>query len=398
MNRLNMQCKSIPIAVALMFSSSTLACYPPTGVVSAITGAGLIPFETLKASFQTSMVFPTKQLMVANINNMKNVMADSSTQISQMIIESKQQEVFNQIETRRTESDIRNTYDIELQHIKQLSAQSIIDMDGVDGGPAETYFANLCAADKVNKSMFGADALLTELNAVRKTEESLVTATKDIPVAAAARGIQQAHYTKYCSADSVENGICEVKAEIPNADILASVALTPSNDPEKAVLESSVYKTSYTYSDFELEAAKDYYSNILLLNRLPKPRVQGSSVQHDVVARYNQLLSAQQLASYSFNASMSNRTSVDDPSSKRRMSKLDLLNFSLYKAETQDYTAAQNGSDNGAKVYLLASRALGDAIRLETVAYKERIANLQAAYMALRLGRESYVDYINSKK
>lgn len=398
MNRLSKQCKKIPIAITLMVSSSSFACYPPTGVVSAITGAGLVPFETLKASFQASMVYPTKQLMVANINNMKNVMADSSTQISQMIIESKQQEVFNQIEAKRTESDIRTTYDIELEHVKQLSAESIIAMDGVEGGPAETYFANLCAADKVNKSMFGDDALIVELDAVKQTEESLVVATKDLPMAAAAREIQNKHYTRYCSSDGVDNGICEVEADIPNADILASVALNPSNDPAKAVLESSVYKTSYTYSDFELEAAKDYYNNILLLNRLPKPRVQGSSVQHDMVARYNQLISAQQLASYSFNASMSNRTSVDDPSSARRMSKLDLLNFSLYKAETQDYTAAQNGSDNGAKVYLLSSRALGDALRMEAIAYKERIANLQATYMALRLGRESYIDYVNSKK
>ena len=326
-------------------------------------------------------------------------MTNASSQLSQTIIEAKQQEVFNAIEVNRTKADLMATHQIELNHLKALSEAEIVPMDGVDGGPSEQYFAKLCAADKANKELFGNNATTISLNSAKEVETTLVKATQDVPLAKAAREIQNNHYTKYCSQSSVDENLCDVAAQIPNADILASIALKPSNEPDKAVLKHSAFKTEYTYSDFELEAANDYYDNILLVNHLPTPRLNGASVQHDVVARYKQLKAAQSLALHSFKNSIANRTALDSSdSSDKRMSQLDLLSFKLFKAQTDDITAAQIANENGANIILYNSRVTGDRLRLLQLSAKERIANLQAAYLALKLSSPEQIANINQKK
>ncbi len=381
-----------------VISTNAAACFPNTGPVTTLTGGAALQFTALKQSFQATVVMPTTQTVVAAINNMKNVMTDSSTQLSQSVIEMKQQEVFNQIEMQRTRMELLNTYEIEVAHTARLSNAEIIALDGVDGGPAEQYFGKLCAADKARKAIYGEFSRTIALNATKNSEAALVQATKDIPQTAAARAIQNKHYNSYCSANSVEEGLCDVKATIPNADILSSVATNPSNDPDKAVLTQSAFKTEYTYSDFELQAAKDYYDNILLLNHLPVPRLNGVSVQHDVVARYNQLKSAQSLSVATFQNSMAIRTAIDDGDDSKRISKLDLLRFKLFKAETEDLLTAANANDNGVSVILYNSRVMGDQLRLMQLEAKERIANLQAAYLALKLSSSEYITYMNGKK
>lgn len=391
----NKQSISLAVSSGLLMSSSAFACLPPTGPVIGITGAGTVPFDATMKVFEAGMMKVNMDIVSA-LNSVKNTMSEQSSMLSQTIIESKQSEMNNMIETNRTAMELVESHKVELAKIKSTADKQLIPMDGLEGGPSEAYFAKMCAANKVSGQVWGEASEAIIADAVQKAEVSLTNATKNTSRAAEGRKVQLKHYTTYCSQNSVDLGLCETPAKIPNADILAYVAVQPSNDPDKAVIADLGMKTKYTYSDFEAQAAKDYYENILQSTKLPQPQLYGANSSPEKVARYNQLKAAQSLANYTFSISQTNRTPVDKGA--QSVSKWDKIRYLLKKAETDDLTAALTATEKGRMVFLLNHQALGNSLRLEKQYIQERINNLSAALLAVRLSDPDKVKYINSMK
>lgn len=389
------QLKPLLLAASLGVSGGAHACFPNTGPVTTFTGAATVQIEALKASFTTIMVEPTKLQVVAAINNLKNTTSDQASQLSQAIIEAQIQETNKMIETKRTASELKMTHQMELDHIAAINEDMLIPMDGIEGGQSEAYFAKLCANDKMQKLMLGKAQKSINADTAKNVEQQLKEATTPVPASLAARRVQLAHYNNYCSEDLVEAGACEVAAKIPNADLLADVAIKPSNDPESAVIKDVAFKTEYTYSSFEQEAAADFFANIIQLNKLPTPPLTGEAADPDVIARYNQLKAAQSLANLSFLTTQSVRKPITGDGSSQ-MSKLDLLRYKLHKAQTEDYSTALTAKENGKMVYVLSQMSFGNQLRMEIRAYKERIANLKAASFTVDMSSPTKIQTINS--
>ncbi|WP_210498538.1 hypothetical protein [Vibrio crassostreae] len=392
--------KTTTILASLLVSSSTLAVTCPTmGPVTTISGGGLKEFTDLSATFQSVMVIPTQMQVIAAINNAKNTMSDQASQLTQTIIEAKQTETNKMLETDRTASQLQGTYTAELDNFKKSSEIHLIPIDGVKNGPSEAYFAKLCASNKLNKSLWDQNSQALVAQSVAKAEKDLKEATEQKNAMYAAREQQIERIKKYCSPASVQAGQCEEAAQIPNADILAAVAIQPSNDPEKAVLKDVVFKTQYTYSDFERGAAEDYYKNILQMHKLKKPQTIGGEVNDLAVAYYDQLKAAQSLAGFTFHTSMANRTAPESiEGDTAGLSKFDKVRLVLHKTETEDLQAAVMSNEKGRMVYLLNQKTFGNLLKREKSAYQERINNLTAAILSIQQNESDRVSNLISKK
>lgn len=374
---------------------SSAVCVPPTGPVIAITGAASLQFTALSEAFKTGVIETLDQAYASSIANAQNTFADQSVQLAMAILETKQTEVNKGLEVKRTMDDLKGSYKLELKKYSDDSDRSVIPLDGVAGGPSESYFAKLCANDKMNKALWGNTSRSVTLNTAKASEFIVAEVNRQNANSRSVDRINQVnHYTKYCSS---ANGLCEVASEIPNADLVYYPSVNPSNAQDKAVIESTGYKTSYTYSDFEKDAAADYFGNILRVGSLPQVDVD-SDVNSNVVAqRLKQLKAAKSLAAYSFNAFQADRTSLDDEGAES-LSKLDKLNYIIYKSKTEDFDTAQLANKKGRIIYLMNQQAFKKMLMNEISEKRERLNNLTAAYIAVKQSSPSTLNYFSDIK
>lgn len=386
------------IVSTLAFSSLTYAACPTTVTVSSLGPAAKAKFTALNKSFDTvfmtSATIDTKSAMA----NIKNAQAEQNIMLAQTILQSSQNETNSQIE------DMRMVEELNIMHMshaateKRRSKSALIPEDGLDKGATRAYFAKMCNNNKLSNFSFGLDNLKKKNEiASNNNLAGEVVSTKSIPSAFKSREAQMKHYSNYCAESDISSGLCKESATVPSADMLSFVALRPNSGGDNPILAGTDYKKEYTYSDSEKEAAKDYFNNIIAEGRLSKPTssMYEGGRNMGVISRYEQLISAQNIARFSLGEAYSSRVPLNDSD---QMSRLDGIRYLIWKSETEDADLAMNTTSKGKLSILLSQGALEMQLRKEISERRERINNLLATYVAVRQGSPDIIKLLNSKR
>jgi len=388
---------SVCLAVSLGISYPSFAgLVPSVGAVQTLLPPAIKPITDIQAEFVKYDTMVARDVRGALLN-VSSAVTNANMQATKTALQARQMESKNQIEVQRASQDLKNEYKRSLSEAKAKSENELIPLDNSPTGPSRAYFARLCAADKLNGGVFSAAA------AARVAKASTLQAAKDEklinkPSLAQAKkvGIVKEHYENYCDENDVTSGLCKVKSQIPNADLLSFVFLNPLNEDGFRTVNEHGYSTRFTYSEFEKKAAKNYIDHVVPLHLLPRQSLARDTKSGNVqkTSRQNQLVAGLSLARSGFQVAYSNRDPIINDGSVR-LSKLDVMGLSLAKARA-DFTSVQAASEKGKMVFLLAAEHQARQLEAQKLEYKKRINEILAATTSIRRSDPVELGYLET--
>ena len=278
------------------------------------------------------------------------------------------------------------------------------DHNGGDGfidssAQSFSYFQNMCRRNKMFSEAFRPEYRIGK--SLRLS--SIVNDQKEHTLSANSSGTistvkTRVNYENFCSVDDVEKGICDNnkiqkcdsengvcldgKEIVANGMVRADSFLSPNGDKEKNAIPDEMFKTDSTYSEEEEEAARAFALNVVYSNSIPAPTMgeKGSADKAKFVALYNQYIASLDLASYSFNNAVEERSVVSD--GELQLSKRDIIKYIHTNLKNPDNIAtATAGKDKAMETYIFTAQSLKNKIDYDRVEQNERIQNLLSAIL-----------------
>ena len=351
----------------------------------------------------------------------------------------------------RTLSEIEmGNLEAELEYLKTTSQQALneelygfySDSNGlnrpdnpddvsVSENPKSTpnqYFRSMCKRGKMITAISNDQRDLKRSQSVnnemtKKTNEALsITSSSQKAISKI-----ETHYSNYCSAYDIKNGLCEnddlelcesdnvesgvcvastgEEFKLENADINAVNFMTPEydvdNQEERRLAIAENFIPSYTYDEDQLKAAYDYADTVVYgsLIQAPSLNERGDSVKAQYVSRYNAYISSLNLAYNSFINAVEKRKPVTEDNAPVQMSELDVMRYTLQNLENSDNMAATFAAkEKGIDIALYSVMTLNNKIEIESKKQKERIKLLLSALIANEANSAENIEYLQNVK
>ncbi|MDK9793814.1 hypothetical protein [Vibrio sp. D431a] len=371
-------------SVLLLTPSTSYAVCSTAGSVIALTGSAMRDMDNLRKAFKSTVVKPVTLQIEVSFANIQNAITSRDMQILEAIKESSALASISKAQIDQVNSELKASFIAEMETERKMFENELIHNDGIKGGTSEQYFRTMCAESKIKKSSFGRTGYLARKDVMKSMLSENEIKTSEIKdTRTVARDAQLNHLKNYCSKKDVEEGVCDEAAPIPYADVMSFVALKPINIDSEGIDPETGYQTEYTYSDFELKAAKDYYSNILRVGALRRPSPSAQENNSVLASRYKQLESALSLANYSFSTSINNRVATDK-GVKVPMSRFDTLAYMMTKKSQELEEIGSTQTKKGHLTEMMNQIALRNFFEHEKAQYQERISNLTSALIAVK--------------
>ena len=388
------------LACSLQASVANAACVPPVGPVSSLLPPAELLITAIDTAFEAHETTVSTALKSA-FGNIQSAVSDVNMKIAQDVLQANHAIMKNNLEMQRLSSDLKMKHQAYLQQVAAKEEAALLTTSASSAGKNvnHDYFARLCSLKKTSDAAFSPQGRGKSLNMTRNTIGGYEFSAKGALLSFQQRDIVKAHYSTFCTDTDVEQQLCEEVAKIPNADLLAFVFLRPQNEEGKGVIKDISLKTEYTYSDYELSAAKAYIAHVVPLHTLKKPAL-GNETSYSAVpytARFNQLTAMNNLARYAFSNAYNNRVPVVD-SGNVRLSRLDQIRVMIARAKTTDMQSVTNSNAKGKMVFNLNQMAIENMLDQEIAALEKLNNDLLAAMLAEENNTTSAVRNLNSMR
>lgn len=285
-----------------------------------------------------------------------------------------------------------------------------VDQNGADGNinanaQSFSYYKNMCRRNK----MFSEAFTPTTRTAKNLRISSIVSDQKEytlnsISPISIASVKNEMHYNEFCSTNDISNGICtnnkirlcseprpdggqlaciDDKVVKSNALVQADFLLSPKGDKDTNSVKGELFKTDSTYTDEEEAAARAFAFNIVYSAPVTSPsRVEKtSSEKSEFAALYKQYIASLDLASYSFNNAIEERSVISD--GELKLSKRDILKYIHSNLKNPDnITTASSGKDKAMEIYLFTAQSLKNKIEYDRIEQNERIEALLSSILS----------------
>ncbi|UKA04728.1 hypothetical protein [Photobacterium damselae] len=307
--------------------------------------------------------------------NIQSAATDANLSTMKTILQTAQDETRNKYQIAATSQDLKMGMAKRISDIEAKEKASLV----VGGGSG--FYQGIIKSSQLSTVSSVGDANQAKiLNARLGKALEDITVTTGTNVGRRMADIRD-HYNKYCDVSGKNAGYCSGVAKIPNADILSFVFLNPLNDEAKRYVKQFKYITKYTYSPYEAEAAFAYIKHAVPMDNLPKISLstQANKLDSVKVARFKQLSSALNIARYNYLLAYQNRLPL-----KTGISKMDKIGMMVDYARNGGLNAARQGTDKGAKVYLLNQMNVNRYLSSQLEQYEQRNNDLLATYLSLR--------------
>lgn len=399
---MNLKRKQVPIIVAFMYAGGAFACTcPPVGSVQTLANPALtLVLQSPGKAFDAYDSTISMQLKIA-FANIQNAVVDQNMQLAQTTMEAAELITKNQTDVQRLTSELRMNHEAYLEKTGKREAAALLATGGGDVGKAvnKAYFAKLCALKKNSDAAFSATGRNASLNLTRSAVGEYEFSARGALLTFSGGNVVKSHYENFCTEADRSQGLCDEVAKIPNADLLSFVFLRPMNEAGKGVVKDIVMKTEYTYSDYEMKAAKSYIEHAVPMTHLKKPPI-GSELDTNVVnytARYKQLQSMVNMSRYVFSKAYNNRIPIVNTSTLR-LSRFDQMRVMLTKAATSDVDAVTNSNAKGKMIFVLNQMALENMLDQEISELEKLNNDLLAALLAEKNNKLDVISEINNKR
>ena len=402
MTMINFKLRQLPIAAALLFSGGAMAATcPPIGTVQTLANPALkLVLQSPGKAFDAYDSAISMQLKIA-FANIQNAVVDQNMQLAQTTMQAAELITKNQVEVQRLTSELKMNHEAYLEQTGKREAAALLTTGGGDVGKAvnKEYFAKLCALKKTSDVAFSSSGRNASLNMARTSVGEFEFSARGALLTFSGGNIVKKHYDKFCTEVDKSQGLCDEVAKIPNADLLSFVFLNPVNEAGKGVVKDIVMKTEYTYSDYEMSAAKSYIEHSVPSINIKKPPI-GSELEPNMVrytARYKQLQSMINMSRYVYTKAYNDRIPVIE-TKDLRLSRLDQMRVLLTKASTTDVDAVTNANAKGKMIFLLNQMALENMLDQEIAELEKLNNDLLATLLAEKNNTQEVVAELNNKR
>ena len=218
----------------------------------------------------------------------------------------------------------------------------------------------------------------------RRAQKLQASLTAVGSVNSVAKGNIDFHYDIFCSAEDVDNGLCEMESTAPNADISAFNFLYPTGYKDENSASGSDYATLYTYSSVESLAAFQYVKNLsgVLYIVPPTQSEMSNGDMFAYVGAYKQAQSALNLASTALLSVAQNREPING--SGLVMSSLDVINYQITNSSrAEEINRVKSSSEAGKMLELQRQMAISNQLKLLLLRQKDYARQLKAAHLAI---------------
>lgn len=399
---MNLKFKQVTIAASLLMSGGAMAVTcPPIGVVQTLANPALkLVLQSPGKAFDAYDSAISMQLKIA-FANIQNAVVDQNMQLAQTTLQAAELITKNQVEVQRLASELKMNHEAYLEQTGKREAAALLTTGGGDIGKSvnKEYFAKLCALKKTSDAAFSSSGRNASLDLARATVGEFEFSARGALLEFSGGNVVKKHYENFCTESDRLQGLCHEASKIPNADLLSFVFLNPMNEAGKGVVKDIVMKTDYTYSDFEMSAAKSYIEHSVPSINLKKPPI-GSELEPNMImytARYKQLQSMISMSRYVYAKAYNDRVPVVE-TKDLRLSRLDQIRVLLTKASTTDIAAVTNANSKGKIIFVLNQMALENMLDQEIAELEKLNNDLLAALLAEKNNTQDILAEINRKR
>lgn len=300
----------------------------------------------------------------------------------------------------------------KLNYIGQMTQDGInenqyglfVDQNGADGNinanaPSFSYYKNMCRRNKMFSEAFNPTSRAVKsrrlTSNVNEQREHTLTSSSQASMAAIKNDMQ---YESFCSSSDVDNNLCKnakiVKCEsdsgvcldgkevLSNALVKSEYMLSPKGEKDKNSIKSELFKTENTYSEDEEDAARAFAFNVVYSSAISQPtQIEKDAIEKaKFVTLYKQYIASLDLASYSFNNAIEDRTPISE--GEVNMSNRDIMKYIHHNLKNPDNIAtASSGKEKAMEVYIFTAQSLKNKIDFDRIEQNERIEVLLAAIL-----------------
>lgn len=384
----------------LSLGGANAATCPPIGVVTTLMPPAELMITQIDVAFDAYDQTIALSLKSA-FGNIQSAVTDVNMRIAQNVLEANHSIMRNNVEVQRLSSELKMNHKSYLERVaaRENTALLTTSTDSVGKQANREYFTKLCELKKTSNSAFNETSRGASLSMTRNEIGGYEFSADGALLSYQQSGIVNTHYENFCTESDKNLGLCDETAKIPNADLLSFVFLRPMNEENKGVVKSIGMKTEYTYSDYEMSAAKSYIEHVVPLHSLKKPPI-GTELSHSSIpytARFKQLTGMNNLARFAFSKAYNNRVPVVNTGTVR-LSKLDQIRVMLTNAKTTDMTAVTNSNAKGKMVFVLGQHSLENMLDQEIASLEKLNNNLLAALLAEENNTRSIINDFKSKR
>lgn len=363
--------------------------------------AGTYGIEVEKETFQDYQEQLLEVIQKTNNEKVNNIQ-EIFTQLTKFLIKQKVAKSEQDLEIKVKEQELKLEYEARLRADVEKANSSPFGDTAPDESPTAgtftyEYMKNMCKRTKMLEKTQGDKARINTTRAISKKSDKNIDKRQSV-VSIEAESIKNInkHYDLFCSPSDVDNGLCEMVSALPNADLDANMFLSPEGFKE---LNTTDYKTKYTYNELEALGADSFINNVIGVMPIspPTPSELSDKDKAKFVSLYNQLFSSLNIASFSFEQSYQKRL----PKNKEgvRLSLLDTLNYLVEDMNSpQNKSLDSNAKANAFEMAYQSVMALKTKIDLEILLQKERLKLLDATLLSLEENKAEKIRKLESSK
>ena len=401
MGKFTNKLKVLSLVVSASVGGASAVVCPPIGTVATLLNPALVlDLQAPGLAHDAYNATVAMQLKIA-FANIQNAVVEQNMQQVESAMLAAEMVSKNQVEAQRISADMKMNHEGYLAATSAQASAAIAPTGGGAVGNAvnKDYFKRLCAMKKTSDAAFSATGRTQALNMARNSAGEFEFTARGALLAFEGGNIVTRHYENFCSDEDAKLGLCEEGSKIPNADLLSFVFLYPQNEDGKGVVKEIAMKTEFTYSDFEMGAAKNYIEHMTPLVNLRKPPSGSESDQNMVAyaAKYNQLQAMINLSRYVYSKAYQNRVPVVNTDTLR-LSRLDQIRVILENANNKDIAAATNANAKGKMIFVLNQMALENMLEQEVAEIEKMNNDLMAALLSEKNSKPSTISALSKIK
>ncbi|MBD78006.1 MAG: hypothetical protein CL840_03545 [Crocinitomicaceae bacterium] len=381
-------------AVVTYANCPTLAPLPVTSFMP----AAMQPIYNAENAFDFGMNVTIMTAVRTSREYTNQVVSSSFMTLLQNMTQTDQNNAQQMIEIERQYEEMKASYKNKLKKKQAQSKKMIFPTDEVfdldvdldlssisEDSPTYQFVHKMCTTGKMNQMATGEKAKKRATSDINRRAQKLQASLTAVgSVNSVAKGNIDFHYDIFCSAEDVDNGLCEMESTAPNADISAFNFLYPTGYKDENSASGSDYATLYTYSSVESLAAFQYVKNLsgVLYIVPPTQSEMSNGDMFAYVGAYKQAQSALNLASTALLSVAQNREPING--SGLVMSSLDVINYQITNSSrAEEINRVKSSSEAGKMLELQRQMAISNQLKLLLLRQKDYARQLKAAHLAI---------------
>ncbi len=384
------------------FQSSAVITYAncptltPLPVTSFMPGA-MMPIKNTQTAFDVGMNQVVRQAVTAASQLQIQAIETSFNSVMQNMIETSQahQKDLMDLEIRFQEMEM--AYEAKLSSQKENLERMIFPGDPSmmpveegqsrtinESSPSYKFIREMCTAGKTQQMLASKNVVSKALENKNRREQKITANLQAVSsVDSRAKENIDKHYDLFCSEDDVEDGLCEISAPAPNADLDAFVFMFPSGYLSSGA-GTAEYQTMYTYSPVESLASYQYIKHLTGTLHVSPPTTLELNDPKRVrfISAYKQAVAASSLSADTLLSIAQMREPVN--SEGLIVGRLDALNYLIDKSKMPDQQRIlKSASEEGKLLEMQRLLSLQQKIQLMLLKQKDRERQLKAARLAV---------------